>query len=100
MEESEAYIQAIYVPEKETLVENATVKTRCIIVVNKDYIIPTGTEMRGVISNFEFEFRVGLKYYTVDRSFVWRMDRDEAKPYRTIDQLKKDNSRDRAERTE
>ena len=86
--ESENYIKAHYVPIRETQDEDVTIKTRCLVMVTNDYIIPEGQTLRGFYQGNKFIFRVDLNYYSIDKYFVW--DIKSPHPFRTIDQIKAD----------
>ena len=93
---SENWVKARYIPIRDTQNEDVMVKTRCIILVNNDYLVPEGQTLRGFYKDNGFVFRVELNYYEVDKYFVW--DVKSPHPFRSIDQMKAEILEKKAEK--
>ena len=84
------YTAATLMPIYETQDENVMVRTRCLIYVNSEYLVPSKTELRGFYRGDMFVFRVGLDYYGVKNYYVW--DLKSRLPFVTLDDQIKNNS--------
>ena len=95
-DKTDSFIKAAYVNLREIQEENVIVKTRVIIMVTNDYVIPCGSTLRGFVHKEKFYFHVDLNYYEVPNYFVW--DVKSYHPYRTIDEMKAESAKKKAEK--